>query len=147
MQRALNQPIHEADWLIGRGILGPGINGVALRSMKAPGTAYSDDLLGQDPQPWHMDHFVTTTDDNGGVHINSGIPNHAFYLFCSYVGGRSWDLPGRVWYRALQRLNNPMASFLDWADQTMDAVTEIAGRGSFESVLLRRAWKLVGIGI
>ncbi|WP_411957563.1 M4 family metallopeptidase [Paracoccus homiensis] len=147
LQRSLGQQIHDADWLVGRGILGPGINGVALRSMKAPGTAYADDLLGQDPQPWHMDHFVTTTEDNGGVHINSGIPNHAFYLFCNYIGGKSWELPGQVWYRALQQLNNPMASFQQWADQTMDAVTAIAGRGTIEAVLLRRAWKLVGVAI
>ncbi|MDB6175945.1 M4 family metallopeptidase [Paracoccus sp. Z330] len=147
LQRRLGQQVHEADWLVGRGILGPGINGTALRSMKAPGTAYADDMLGQDPQPWHMDQFLTTSDDNGGVHINSGIPNHAFYLFCNYVGGRSWELPGRVWYRALQRLNNPMATFADWADQTMSAATDLAGPGSFETVLLRRAWKLVGIGI
>ncbi|RMC33254.1 M4 family metallopeptidase [Paracoccus alkanivorans] len=147
LQRSLGQQVHEADWLVGRGILGPGINGVALRSMKAPGTAYSDDLLGQDPQPWHMDGFVTTTEDNGGVHINSGIPNHAFYLFCSYLGGKSWELPGRVWYRALERLNNPMASFTEWADQTLQAATELAGLGSHEAAMLRRAWKLVGISI
>ena len=54
--------------------------GDALRSLKAPGTAYDDDVLGKDPQPAHMDDYVQTRDDNGGVHINSGIPNHAFYL-------------------------------------------------------------------
>lgn len=147
VQRSLGQQVHEADWLVGRGILGPGINGVALRSMKAPGTAYSDDLLGQDPQPWHMDRFVVTSDDNGGVHINSGIPNHAFYLFCTYLGGNAWELPGRIWYRALQNLNNPMASFSDWADQTMQAAHELSGAGSLDTVMLRRAWKLVGISI
>ena len=146
-QRVLNQTVHEADWLIGRGILGPGINGRALRSMKAPGTAYSDDLLGRDPQPWHMDGFNTTTDDNGGVHINSGIPNHAFYLFCAYLGGRSWQLPGRIWYRALQELNNPMASFTDWADQTLRTAAGLTGQGSLEQQMLRRAWTLVGIRV
>ncbi len=147
LQRALAQDVHQADWLIGKGILGPDINGVALRSMKAPGTAYSDDLLGQDPQPWHMDQFVATSDDNGGVHINSGIPNHAFYLFCAYLGGNAWELPGQIWYRALQTLNNPMASFADWADQTMAAAADLTGRGSHPTVMLRRAWKLVGIAI
>lgn len=147
LQRALGQQAHEADWLVGRGILGPGINGQALRSMKAPGTAYSDNLLGQDPQPWHMDHFVTTPEDNGGVHINSGIPNHAFYLFASYLGGNAWEAPGRIWYHALQSLNNPMATFLDWADQTIQSANELTGNGSTEAVMLRRAWKLVGIAI
>ena len=146
-QRVLGQTAHQADWLIGRGILGAGINGVALRSMKAPGTAYADDLLGTDPQPWHMDQFNTTTDDNGGVHINSGIPNHAFYLFCSYLGGNAWELPGRIWYRTLQDLNNPMASFSDFADQTLRSAAALAGAGSQQALLLRRAWKLVGIAV
>lgn len=147
LQRGLGQEAHEADWLVGRGILGPDVNGAALRSMKAPGTAYSDELLGQDPQPWHMDHFVVTTDDNGGVHINSGIPNHAFYLFATYIGAKAWEVPGRIWYHALQSLNNPMASFSDWADQTIKSANELTGNGSTEAIMLRRAWKLVGIAI
>ena len=147
VQHRLGQDVHEADWLVGAGILGPSINGVALRSMKAPGTAYSDQLLGQDPQPYHMDVYVDTTDDNGGVHINSGIPNHAFYLYCMYLGGKSWEKPGHVWYRALQQLNNPMATFGDWASQTLDAAISLYGMGSYEMVMLRRAWRLVGIAI
>ena len=55
--------------------------------MKAPGTAYDDPVLGKDPQPAHMDDFVETDQDNGGVHINSGIPNHAFYLAATAIGG------------------------------------------------------------
>lgn len=147
VQRKLGQNVYEADWLVGKGILGPDINGVALRSMKAPGTAYSDTLLGQDPQPYHMDLYVNTTSDNGGVHINSGIPNHAFYLYCMYIGGNAWDGPGQIWYRALQKINNPMATFNDWANQTMEAAVELHGLGSIEMVMLRRAWKLVGIDV
>ena len=147
VQHKLGQEVHEADWLIGGAILAEGIKGRALRSLKAPGTAYADDLLGQDPQPWHMDDFLSTTDDNGGVHINSGIPNHAFYLFCQYLGGRSWEKPGLIWYKALQDLNNPLASFKNWADQTLAAAIALYGLGSTEMVMLRRAWKLVGLPI
>ena len=147
VQRSRRQEAHEADWLIGQGILGPGINGVALRSMKAPGTAYSDALLGQDPQPYHMDLYVATSADNGGVHINSGIPNHAFYLYATLLGGYAWEKPGGVWYRALQKINNPMATFNDWAAETMDAAIHRHGAGSWEMVILRRAWKLVGIDV
>lgn len=147
IQRKLGQEVCDADWLIGKGILGPDINGVALRSMKAPGTAYSDGLLGQDPQPYHMDLYVNTNSDNGGVHINSGIPNQAFYLYCMYLGGRSWDRPGHIWYHALQKLNNPLATFNDWAAQTMDSAIHLHGAGSYEMVMLRRAWRLVGISV
>ena len=139
--------VYASDWLIGKGILGPEINGEALRSMKMPGTAYSDALLGQDPQPYHMDLYVNTTEDNGGVHINSGIPNHAFYLYCMLMGGNSWGAPGQVWYRTLQQLNNPFASFHDWAVGTVQAALALYGVGSREVTALRRAWKLVGISV
>ncbi len=76
-QYELHQTAEEADWLIGRGLFTAAVNGAALRSMKAPGTAYDDPVLGRDPQPAHMKDFVRTYDDNGGVHINSGIPNRA----------------------------------------------------------------------
>ncbi|MDD9910322.1 MAG: M4 family metallopeptidase [Ahrensia sp.] len=147
LQRKHGQTASQASWLIGEGILGPDINGVALRSMKAPGTAYSDAVLGKDPQPYHMDLFVNTTGDNGGVHINSGIPNHAFYLYAQYIGGNAWEVPGQIWYKALQKLNNPMATFTDWAAQTLDAAIDLHGLGSIEMVMLRRAWRLVGIGV
>lgn len=146
-QYAQEQSVDEAHWLIGKDILGPDIDGVALRSMIAPGTAYSDAVLGQDPQPFHMDFYVDTTSDNGGVHINSGIPNHAFYLYCQYMGGNSWAAPGQIWYHALQRLNNPMATFHDWASQTLDSAMTLYGIGAKEVLMLRRAWKLVGIQI
>lgn len=145
VQRHKSQTVYEADWIIGGEILGPEVNGVGLRSMKAPGTAYHDELMGQDPQPFHMDNFLSTTDDNGGVHINSGIPNHAFYLYCMYLGGNSWEKPGLVWYRALQALNNPLASFAEWSDQTVATAIELFGIGSMEVTMLRRAWKLVGL--
>ena len=89
-QRALSQTADQADWLIGAGLLTSNVNGVALRSMKAPGTAYDDPVLGKDPQPDHMRDFVHTNQDNGGVHINSGIPNKAFYLAAA-IGGNAWE--------------------------------------------------------
>jgi Zn-dependent metalloprotease len=86
-QRILGQAAADADWLIGQGLFTPQVKGVALRSMKEPGTAYNDPVLGKDPQPANMRDYVNTADDNGGVHINSGIPNHAFYLMAVAMGG------------------------------------------------------------
>jgi Zn-dependent metalloprotease len=147
IQRKAGQSASQADWLIGKGIFGPTIEGVALRSLKAPGTAYDDTLLGRDPQPYHMDFFVQTTSDNGGVHINSGIPNHAFYLYSQYLGGNAWEKPGKVWYDAMVKINNSLATFNDWARQTLDSATDLFGSGATETLLLRRAWKLVGVSV
>ncbi len=142
-----NQTAAEANWLIGEAILGPEINGSALRSMKAPGTAYNDPILGTDPQPYHMDLYVNTSSDNGGVHINSGIPNHAFYLLAQYLGGFAWEKAGKIWHETLQRIQNPMATFADWADMTVDVARDGFGNNSLEMMYTRRAWKLVGINV
>lgn len=141
------QSAAEADWLIGAEILGPDINGDALRSMKAPGTAYDDRILGKDPQPFHMGGYVNTQTDNGGVHINSGIPNQAFYLTAQYLGGNAWEKAGHIWYDTMQDISNPHATFADWADKTVEMARLRFGNGSQEAILTRRAWKLVGISI
>jgi len=139
------QDASDADWLIGAEIIGPDIQGDALRSMKAPGTAYDDPLLGKDPQPFHMDSYVSSSSDNGGVHRNSGIPNHAFYLLAMMLGGKAWEKAGHIWYDAIQSINNPHAQFTDWADETVSGASQRFGAGSVEMLLTRRAWKLVGV--
>jgi Zn-dependent metalloprotease len=141
------QTAAEASWLIGDGILGPDIQGKALRSMREPGLAYDDRLLGKDPQPYHTDFYVNTTADNGGVHLNSGIPNHAFYLLAQYLGGFAWEKAGGIWYKALQAINNPHATFNEWADHTVRVARDEYGTGSLEAQYTRRAWKLVGIAV
>ncbi|MQA04790.1 MAG: peptidase M4 family protein [Streptosporangiales bacterium] len=120
-QHKLEQTADQADWLIGKGLLGPDINGKALRSMAEPGTAYDDPQLGKDPQPATMDDYVDTTDDNGGVHINSGIPNHAFYLAATALGGNAWERAGLVWYQVLTSGDLATdADFATFAELTVD---------------------------
>ena len=94
-QRRLGQSAAQADWLVGAELLNASVQGRALRDMRNPGTAYDDPRLGTDPQPAHMDDYVNTRDDNGGVHINSGIPNRAFVLAALAIGGNAWEAPGR----------------------------------------------------
>lgn len=147
VQHKKKQTVADANWLVGDGILGPDINGEALRSLRAPGEAYSDDVLGKDPQPYHMDFFVNTSSDQGGVHINSGIPNHAFYLLAQYLGGNAWEKAGQIWYDTLQNINNPHATFIDWAQETLLTSDALFGARSRESLFTRRAWKLVGLPI
>lgn len=146
-QRKLGHSACEANWLVGEGILADGVNGQALRSMKAPGTAFDDALLGKDPQPFHMNDYVVTSDDEGGVHINSGIPNHAFYLLAQYLGGNAWEKAGHIWYDAMQSINNPFATFNNWADKTVEMARARYGTNSLEVIYTRRAWKLVGIDV
>jgi Zn-dependent metalloprotease len=93
--------------------------------MAAPGTAYVDDPdLGTDPQPKHMDDFYDGSDDYGGVHINSGIPNHAFFKVATALGGKAWEKAGRIWYETLCKLT-AKSQFREAAETTV----EVAGTG------------------
>lgn len=142
------QTAGQADWLIGEGLFTANVNGVSLRSMKAPGTAYDDPIIGKDPQPAHMRDFVYTYEDNGGVHINSGIPNHAFYLTALSLGGNAWEKAGRIWYEALRdpRLR-PNTGFRRFARLTYSVAGRLYRDGSKEQQSVKEAWGKVGISI
>jgi len=144
-QYSLNQTATDADWLIGAGLLAAGVNGVALRSMKAPGTAYNDPVLGKDPQPAHMKDYVNTISDNGGVHINSGIPNHAFYLIATQMGGNAWDKAGQIWYVTLRDKLKATSNFQDCANLTYQTAADIFGAGSLEQQAVQKGWADVGL--
>ena len=148
-QWKLKQTAAQADWLIGKGLLGPAVKGGgALRSMKAPGTAYNDpSTLGRDPQPAHMKNYVDTQQDNGGVHINSGIPNKAFYNVAIALGGKSWEKAGKIWYTAFTNKLGKAAQFADAANATYETAGEIYGVGKAEQVAVGEGWKSVGINV
>jgi Zn-dependent metalloprotease len=144
-QYQLKQTAAQADWLIGAGLLTANVKGVALRSMKAPGTAYDDPVLGKDAQPADMKHYVKTTQDNGGVHINSGIPNHAFYMTAVGMGGYAWEKAGQIWYITLRDRLTPRATFQQCANLTYTVAGEKFGKGSLEQKAVQKGWAAVGI--
>lgn len=146
-QYFLNQKSEEADWLIGSGLFTRKVNGVALRSMKQPGTAYDDQIIGKDPQPGHMKDYVNTTSDNGGVHINSGIPNRAFYLTAEELGGYSWEKAGKIWYVALTERLRERSNFQSAANSIIKVAENLFGIGSQEQKAVRKAWDRVGVRI
>lgn len=145
-QRKLNETAEQADWLIGSEVWTPDIAGDALRSMKAPGQAYDDPLVGKDPQPGHMRDYVQTIDDNGGVHINSGIPNHAFYSVATSLGGYAWERAGRIWYEALRHPTlRPTWGFRRFAGLTRRVAGRFYGRDSDEVKAVQAGWEAVGV--
>jgi Zn-dependent metalloprotease len=138
-QRLLGQSPADADWLIGAGIFRPGVQARALRDMANPGTAYDDPVLGRDPQVGSAADYVETDEDDGGVHINSGIPNRAFQLAAVAIGGTSWEGAGRVWYDALTGgAVGPDTDFAGFAAATLAVAGEHADA-------VRRAWEAVGV--
>ncbi len=144
-QHLLGQDADEADWLVGADLLAPGVKGRALRDMAHPGTAYDDPRLGRDPQPGHWRDFVVTDADNGGVHVNSGIPNRAFVLVAKALGGPAWVGAGEIWYAAITGDIAADCDFATFARLTRVAAESEFGAGSREARAVAQAWRTVGV--
>ena len=143
-QYVKKQTADQADWLIGEGLLK--FSGQSLRSMKAPGTAYDNEVMGKDPQPADMRHYIHTSEDNGGVHLNSGIPNHAFYLVATAIGGNAWEKAGQIWYDTIRDKSlRRSASFASFAGHTLSNASKRYGSGSTERKAVADAWHRVGV--
>ena len=140
-----NETAAEADWIIGEGLFTSNVNGVGIRSMKAPGTAYDDPVIGKDPQPAHMKDYVNTISDNGGVHINSGIPNRAFYITALELGGHAWERAGQIWYVTLKDRLTANSKFQDCANLTFQVAGQLYGAGSIEQQAVKKGWAEVGL--
>lgn len=132
------------DWLIGDEIMGPQLYGESLRSMADPGTAFDNKLMGHDRQPAHMNDYYDGPDDDQGVHINSGIPNRAFYLVSRELGTEKATL---IWYTALQKLWST-AKFNDAVYVISDAARLLKKAGQVRAgaaQTVRAAFKAVGL--
>lgn len=145
-QYLLNQKAYQADWLIGDQFVKDIGRVQALRSMKAPGTAYEFDENNKDLQVDHMSNYNNTTRDSGGVHINSGIPNKAFYLFAmAFPDHYSWEIAGQVWYKAVDHCN-PTTGFAQFAEITVNVPIDLFSKASAEiSNAAFKAWLQVGV--
>jgi bacillolysin/thermolysin len=137
MEREAGQDESDPTWLIGEAIFTPGVDGDGLRSMSKPGSGYD-----RDPQPGHMKDYKDTSSDNGGVHINSGIPNKAAYEVAMAIGQ---DKLSDVWYRTLTTYMTSSSQFSDAANFTVQSAIDLYGSGSAEANAVATAWESVGL--
>jgi Zn-dependent metalloprotease len=137
------QTAAKADWLIGPDIMGPGTKAKSLRTFKNELAYEDDELLGTDPQPKHLKNKYMGNADSGGVHINSGIPNHAFFLVATELGGRAWERAGLIWYKTLLALNKT-SSFKEMVAMSTQCAAGQYGGSSKEVKAVTKAWKAVG---
>ncbi len=137
-----SQP-EKADYLAGEDAFVPG----GIRSLQNP-TAYGD--------PDHYSIRYTGPADNGGVHINSGIANHAFYLAIAGgrhrlggtvqgVGGANREQIERIFYRAFTSFLSPSATFSQARAATIQAARELYNPGSAAETAIIQAWNAVGV--
>lgn len=144
-QYRLGESAAQAGWLFAEGLLLGSRKGTALLSLSVPGTAYDHPVLGRDPQPAHLRDLVEGDGDNGGVHVNAGIANRAFYLAAREIGGHAWEKAGRIWYGAMRDARLPAnADFAAFARLTTTVASERYGRCSAEARAVHDAWEEVG---
>lgn len=141
------EPNEQNNWLIGEKI--ERTEGTPLRNMSDPERA-------ELPQPDHMQEYLdyTLDQDNGGVHVNSGIINHAAYLMAMggthrssqqvVPGGIGWDKLGKLWYRVNTEYLLRQSEFADAAQFTHDAAVDL-GFTADEQHTIECAWHAVGV--
>lgn len=153
----LDQTVDNADFLIGDVMMpdkpgktrkSPAVK-QALRSMKDE-AAYDNKVMGKDDQPKRMSAYKGLKDgevpndenDWGGVHTNSGIPNHWFYLASMEVGGHSWEKIGKVVYDVMdKRAIGPNATFVEFANASIASAQQLFGKEDAVVQAVRKAWK------
>jgi Zn-dependent metalloprotease len=123
-----------ADWLIGEDAMNHGF-AKAIRDMRDPGS-----MPDEFAQPGHMDDYVKMTDDNGGVHINSGIPNRAAFEAAQVIGT---EKVAKVWYHALTEHLQASATFSEAAKATVKSADQLYGEPVTSAVA--DAWEAVGV--
>jgi thermolysin len=141
------------NWRIGEDCFTPGIAGDALRHMDDPHAA-EDGGFTADDDPDHYSERYLGSADNGGVHINSGIPNKAFFLLAEggthhrggVVTGIGHEKAAQVWYRAVTTYMTPLTNFARARTATLNAATDLFGAASPERASVCEAWTAVGVG-
>lgn len=141
-------------WKIGEQAYTPGTAGDALRYMDNPHLAGNGGYTSND-DPDHYSERYTGTGDSGGVHINSGIANHAFYLAANggthhlsgvAVTGMGTSDAARIWYRALTVYMTSGTNFSGARTAMLNAATDLFGSGSTQYTRTQTAWCAVGVG-
>ncbi|ORY01581.1 peptidase M4 thermolysin [Clohesyomyces aquaticus] len=141
-----NQKTSEANWIIGENIFTVEFKGDGLRKFNKDKAFENDENLGTDPQPKHMRDYVEGDADEGGVHINSGIPNHAFYLAATALGGYSWEKVGKVWYQTMVSGKIPRdCTFERFAETTVEVAGEVFPSDKAVGDAVKKAWEDVGV--
>lgn len=137
--------IDRDDWKIGEEVVKTSVfPSGALRDLQDPHNGGSG-LGSPGWQPKNTSEQYLGSQDNGGVHINSGIPNHAFYLFASNAGVTK-EQAEQVFYRALDKYLVKSSKFIDLRYAVVQSCKDLFGAGTPLVAIAENAFNAVGIG-
>jgi len=134
------QNVNQADWLIGKEIMGPGAIArgfTCLRDMSNPAAAHC-----LAPQPTKFSQYHNGMDP----HESSGIPNFAFYKAAMAIGGKSWLAAGKIWYQALTGFGpSPNMTMKAFANRTRSLAGSLFPAKPAVKSAVNNAWTAVGL--
>jgi Zn-dependent metalloprotease len=134
------QNVHQADWLIGKEIMGPGAIArgfTCLRDLSDPAASHC-----LSPQPTKFSQYHNGMDP----HDSSGIPNFAFYNAAMAIGGKSWKVAGKIWYHALTNFGpSPNMTMKQFANRTRNLAGSLFKSKPSVKKAVNDAWKVVGL--
>jgi Zn-dependent metalloprotease len=134
------QDVSHADWLIGKEIMGPGAIArgyTCLRDLSNPAAKHC-----LAPQPTKFSQYK----DGMDPHDSSGIPNFAFYKAAKAIGGNSWDIAGKIWYKAVTGFGpTPNMTMKQFAARTRSLAGSLFKTKPAVKTAVDKAWKAVGL--
>jgi Zn-dependent metalloprotease len=134
------QTVDQADWLIGKDIMGPQalkMGYTCLRDMANPAAKHC-----LSPQPTKFSQYRTGQDP----HISSGIPNLAFYVVAKAIGGHSWEKAGQIWYKAMTGFGpTPNMKMKAFANRTRAVAAQLYPGNTAIAGAVNGGWKKVGL--
>ncbi|MDI9881311.1 M4 family metallopeptidase [Flectobacillus longus] len=131
--------IDRDDWFMGEDVVK---GSKPLRDLSNPnqgGSSLRDDGF----QPASMNQYYTGSEDNYGVHINSGIVNYAYYRFATSINSK--EKAEAVYYRTLTKYLTSSSKFLDLRRAVIQSATDLYGTNSAEANAAKSAFDAVGI--
>jgi Zn-dependent metalloprotease len=135
-----NQDVNEADWLIGKDIMGPAALQKGLTCLRDMANPAAKHCLA--PQPTKFSQYKTGMDP----HESSGIPNLAFYTIAKAVGGKSWDKVGQIWYRSMTGFGpTPALKMKAFANRTRTVTAQLYAGDSAVAGAVDAGWNKVGL--
>ncbi len=140
-------------WKIGEDAYTPGTPGDALRRMDDPNSVGDPDHYSLRLYPGSC--TPSNANDQCGVHTNSSISNHVYYLAANggtnrvsgiAVTGMGTSSAQRIFYRALSVYMTSSTNFAGARTATLSAATDLFGSSSSEYNITATAWCAVGVG-
>ncbi len=134
------QNVNQADWLIGKDIMGPAALKQGLTCLRDMANPAAKHCLA--PQPTKFSQYKPGMDP----HQSSGIPNLAFYTAAKAVGGNSWDKVGQIWYKSLTGFGpTPAMKMKAFAVRTRTVAAQLYPGNTAVVNAVDAGWKKVGL--